>query len=114
MKKYIVLIATLVALICLTPTKANAAQMDAKAGAVTTKVSSLNIRASASASSQRVGSLRKGSYITLLGKTGAWWKVEYADGKYGYCHGDYITIVEGTPAKAVSYTHLTLPTNVNV
>ena len=26
-----------------------------------------------------------------------WWKVEYADGKYGYCHADYITIVQGTP-----------------
>ena len=42
-------------------------------------------------------SLKKGSYVTLISRSGSWWKVEYAKGKYGYCHSDYITVVSGTP-----------------
>ena len=41
-------------------------------------------------------SLKKGSYITLHSRSGDWWKVEYDKGRYGYCHADYITVVQGT------------------
>ena len=74
-----------------------AAAMDSHAGAVTTSSGPLNVRAKASSASSVLTSLKKGSYITLLSKSGSWWRVEYAKGKYGYCHGDYITPVEGTP-----------------
>jgi len=77
--------------------EAGAASMTAKAGAVTTSSGVLNVRSQASSGAPVVTSLKKGSYITLVSKNGAWWKVEYAKGKYGYCHGDYITVVEGTP-----------------
>ena len=77
--------------------RAQAATMDSKAGAVTTSGGRLNVRASASAGAGVVATLNKGSYITLISKSGSWWKVEYAKGKYGYCHADYITAVEGTP-----------------
>lgn len=77
--------------------KAEAATLSSKAGAVTTSSTKLNVRAEASSGSAVVASLKKGSYITLISKSGSWWKVEYAKGKYGYCHADYITIVQGTP-----------------
>lgn len=75
----------------------DAATMESKAGAVTTSGGKLNVRAQASSSSSVVATLNKGNYITLISKSGSWWKVEYAKGKYGYCHADYITIVEGIP-----------------
>lgn len=42
-------------------------------------------------------SLNKGSYITLISKSGFWWKVEYGPGRYGYCHSDYISVLSGSP-----------------
>lgn len=79
------------------PVRTEAATLTSKAGAVTTKSGALNIRASASTNAAIVATVRKGSYITLLSRSGAWWQVEYGNGQYGYCHADYITIVEGTP-----------------
>lgn len=77
--------------------RADAADLNSKAGAVTTATGTLNVRKTASSAAPKVASLKKGSYITLLSRTGDWWYVEYGKGKYGYCHKDYITIVEGTP-----------------
>lgn len=77
--------------------EAEAATLSSKAGAVTTSSGKLNVRSQASSGASVVASLKKGSYITLISKAGSWWKVEYAKGKYGYCHADYITIVQGTP-----------------
>lgn len=79
------------------PLRAEAATASSKAGAVTTSSGPLNVRASASSGASVVATLKKGSYVTLIGKTGSWWQVEYGKGQYGYCHADYITIVEGTP-----------------
>lgn len=98
MRKSILFLMLLLALTCLIPTPAKAAGPDSKAGVVTTAGGSLNVRASASTASPVVGSLQKGSYITLLSKSGSWWKVEHGKGAYGYCHADYITVVGGTPA----------------
>ena len=79
------------------PVKTEAATLTSKAGAVTTVSGALNVRTSASTTGKIATTLRKGSYITLISKSGSWWKVEYAKGQYGYCHADYITIVQGTP-----------------
>jgi len=75
-----------------------AANADSKAGVVATSGGKLNVRSQASADSTVVASLNKGNYITLLSKSGSWWKVEYAKGKTGYCHSDYIQMVYGVPA----------------
>lgn len=72
--------------------------MDSKAGVVVTSGGRLNIRSGASTGSSAVASLAKGSFVTLMSKSGSWWQVEYAKGKYGYCHADYINTVTGTPA----------------
>ncbi len=79
------------------PVKTEAATLSSKAGAVTTNSKSLNVRASASTTARVMTTLKKGSHVTLLSKSGSWWKVEYAKGQQGYCHADYITIIEGTP-----------------
>lgn len=81
----------------LIPVRAEAATLDSKAGAVTTSGSRLNVRSRASTAASTVATLNKGSYVTLISKSGSWWYVEYAKGKFGYCHADYITVVEGTP-----------------
>lgn len=99
MKKAVTFILATVLLLgmLILPVRTEAATLSSKAGAVTTKSSALNVRSSASASSPVVATVRKGSYITLLSKSGVWWQVEYGNGQKGYCHGDYITVVEGTP-----------------
>jgi len=86
------------------PVNAQAATADAKAGQVTTASTGLNVRSSATTSSSIVTELRKGSFVTLLEKSGSWWRVEYAQGRYGYCHGDYITPVSGTVARVATQT----------
>lgn len=99
MKKSISLILILLTLLYIAPIQVDAADMTSKAGAVTTVGGSLNIRSSASTTARILGTLRKGSHITLLSKSGSWWKVEYGKGLYGYCHSDYITIIQGSPVK---------------
>lgn len=79
-----------------------AASVDAKAGAVTTASGGLKVRSAPSTSASVVTTLKKGSYITLMSKSGSWWKVEYGKERFGYCHGDYITIVQGTPVTVVT------------
>lgn len=81
----------------LLPMRAEAATADSKAGVVTTASGRLNVRSSPSSSAAVAASLNKGSYVTLISKSGDWWKVEYAKGKYGYCHAGFITVTEGTP-----------------
>ena len=85
----------------LLPPEASAADRNSQAGVVATANGSLNVRSTASASGKIVSSLTKGSYVTLIAKSGSWWKVEYAAGKYGYCHADYIRTAAG---KAASVT----------
>ncbi len=81
------------------PARVNAATMESKAGVVATTGGRLNVRSGASTGSTVVTSLSKGSYVTLISYSGSWWKVEYAQGRYGYCHEDYIRSVSGTAAK---------------
>lgn len=68
------------------------------AGVVDTDSSPLSVRSLASTSSAKLTTLSKGSLVTLISKSGSWWYVEYSDGRYGYCHQDYIS--ELTSAKS--------------
>ncbi len=101
MKKAVSFILTLVAVFGLlaTPFNVAAATADSKAGKVSLTSGTLNIRKSASKNSAVLSSLKNGAYITLISKSGNWWKVEYKNSAYGYCHGDYIKTVSGTPKK---------------
>ncbi len=87
--------------------EADAASHDSAAGAVTLTSGNLNVRSARSTASAPVAKLADGSYITLISRAGEWWQVEYAPGKYGYCHGDYITPVAGSPVQVrLSYGSL--------
>ncbi len=77
---------------------AQAMSADAMAGVVATESGRLNVRSSASSASSVITSVKKGSFLTLEGKSGEWWKVEYAPNKFGFCHEDYIEIVSDSTA----------------
>ena len=102
MKKSISLLLIVFTLCSMLPVQVHAADMASYAGAVTTKSTSLNVRSSPSTTSRIVTTLEKGSHITLVSKIGSWWKVEYGDEQLGYCHTDYITVIEGTPARVAT------------
>lgn len=91
----VLLCCALIASIAIFPA-AGAADVNSKAGKVNTSSSSLNVRSGPGTSYGIVGSLKKGSYVVLLQKSGQWWKVEYSDGKYGYCSADYIGEISST------------------
>ena len=72
--------------------------MDSRAGIVSTAQGRLYVRTAASTASDIITGLSKGSSVTLIAQSGNWWKVEYAPGRYGYCHADYITVTQASPA----------------
>ncbi|HDK7160545.1 TPA: SH3 domain-containing protein [Clostridium botulinum] len=50
----------------------------------------LNVRSSANLSSNIIGSLKHGSSVSILGKTGSWYKIKY-DSKTAYVSSSYIS-----------------------
>ena len=68
------------------------------AGLVTVSSGRLNVRRYGSSSGSIISTLQKGIYVTLIASAGDWWLVEYSDGRYGYCHSNYITEVSSTVA----------------
>jgi murein DD-endopeptidase MepM/ murein hydrolase activator NlpD len=85
-----------------TMTKASAAGAASSAGIVSSSVGGLNVRSTASTTGTILRQLVPGSYITLLSRSGNWWKVEYAPSSYGYASADYISAVPGAYTVAVS------------
>lgn len=81
------------------PLPARAATMESHVGAVTTGGGSLYVRQQPSTGAAVLTSLPKGSYVTLISRSGDWWQVEYSSGKYGYCYAGFITPVQGTPVR---------------
>ncbi len=73
------------------------------AGKVTTSSTSLNVRSSPSTSSSVKKALKKGALVTLISKSGDFWRVRYSADGYGYCHKDYIKTVS-TNIKVVKTT----------
>lgn len=61
-----------------------------KASKVYTESTSLNVRKTASTSSSVLKKLKKNTWVTVIKKSGNFYKVEYADGKYGYCYADFL------------------------
>lgn len=83
----------------ITPEQVSAADTNSFVGAITTGGGNLYVRNAPSTGSTILTALKKGSYITLLEKSGNWWKVEYENNRYGYCYADYITPVDGKPVQ---------------
>ena len=68
------------------------------AGLVTVSSGKLNVRRYGSPRGSILSTLQKGLLVTLIASSGDWWLVEYSEGKFGYCHSDYITEVSSTTA----------------
>ncbi len=105
----ITLIITIILSLFIFPIKSYGATLTSQAGVVSLTSGKLNVRKSASTSSTVLTSLSNGSYITLISLSANWYYVEYADGKYGYCHKDYIKLDSGKTA-----TVNTISTSLNV
>lgn len=84
-------------------------EASAQAGQVSITSGWLNVRTAASPSAGVVGRLSKGSFVTLISKSGDWWRVEYANDRYGYCHANYIK-----PVGSTAMTVNTSASNLNV
>lgn len=65
-----------------------------QAGIVRTASTRLNVRSGPSTQNAVLTGLEKGSYVTLISKSGNWWKVEFGAGRYGYCSADYIEPIQ--------------------
>ena len=82
----------------LLPVRARAAADNPSAGVVATSSGRLNVRTEPGTGAAVAASLSKGSYVTLLSRSGDWWYVRYAQAGYGYCHSRYITQMSGSAA----------------
>lgn len=78
-----------------------AADANSTAGTVRITSGSLNVRSAPSTSATVVSSLYKNETVTLIQRSGDFWKIEYGDGKYGYAHANYIAPVSGAYAARV-------------
>ncbi len=94
----ITLIITIVLSLFVFPIKSFGATLTSQAGIVSLSSGKLNVRKSPTTDSTVLTSLSNGSYITLISLSGDWYYVEYTDGKYGYCHKNYIKPDSGKTA----------------
>ncbi len=94
----IILILLITVSIFIMPINSNGVTLTSQAGIVSVTSGRLNIRKTASTSSTVLTTISKGSYITLISISGNWYYVEYADGKFGYCHKSYIKPDSGKTA----------------
>ena len=92
MKKTISILMAMVLSFSLLPftKKAVAAEKIYGAGKVSTTSTALNVRSSASSTATVKAKLSKDSYVTLVSKSGKYWRVQYSASGYGYCYADYI------------------------
>lgn len=96
-----ILLSAVIVLGLITPVRARGASRP-EAGIVSTQGSGLNVRSAASTGSSILTRLTNGSFVTLRTRAGDWWQVEYARGRYGYCHADYIRSVSVQGATVVT------------
>ena len=97
-----VLLSIIILAVFILPVKSYGATSTSQAGIVSVESGGLNVRRTASTGSTILSTLPKNSYVTLISKSGNWYYVEYADGKYGYCHKNYIKPDSGKTAKVTT------------
>lgn len=100
MKRIVSIVLTLIITLSVVvmPIESYGATLTSQAGIVSVSSGVLNVRKSAATTSTVVATLPRNSYITLISQSGNWYYVEFADGKYGYCHKDYIKLDSGKTA----------------
>ncbi len=66
-------------------------KQDAAIDKATVTASALNVRAAAGSSGAKVGLLKQGNTVDVLGREGQWLKIRH-EGKAAYVHGDYVLL----------------------
>ncbi|WP_280770598.1 SH3 domain-containing protein [Salipaludibacillus daqingensis] len=61
----------------------------------------LNVRASASSSASIISSVRRGTKVDLLGKSGSWYKIKVGS-RDGFIHGDYVKVTSSNNSSSSS------------
>ncbi len=72
------------------------------AGRISTSGGNLNVRSAPSGTV--ITSVKNSSWVTVEDERDGWYRVEYADGKYGWCSGKYIKKYENTYEMKVAVT----------
>ncbi len=74
-------------------TNNNDQSRNSRIGKITTEKDPLNVRQSPSTESEKIGTVDKGSTITILSEVNGWYEIEF-NGKSGYVSGEFVQIVE--------------------
>jgi uncharacterized protein YgiM (DUF1202 family) len=100
MPRKLITVLTVVLLLVITviPSSAKAAENEDKVGKVKINSGWLNVRSSATADSEVLSTLKKDDYISLISRSGSWWKVEYAQNQFGYISSYYISEITAKTA----------------
>lgn len=56
----------------------------------------LNVRTGPGKVYPRISKLRKGNQVPIIGKNVNWWQIRLADGRNGWIHGGYVTVLLGS------------------
>ena len=78
-----------------------------------TTTTNLTVRKSASTSSTKLGTLKKGTKVNIVAKTSSWYKIKYKDG-YAYVSSKYVTINTNNNKEVVYTATGTTTTNLTV
>ena len=102
MKRFLSLVLSLCVLLGLFGADVSAASDMPGAAKVTPGAYNLTVRAAASTSAAIAAKLKDGTWVTLLQKSGSWYRVRYGENKTGYCHADYLSVRDGSFLTTVS------------
>lgn len=80
------------ALASLVQTPAGGDGFEAYSGVLYASNSGVNIRQGPSTNHAAVGSMYYGDYVTAIGYSAGWFKIEWYDGEVAYVHGDYLQV----------------------
>ena len=106
MKRFLSLLLVCLLLLSAAALPAFGASDGPAAAKVKTGGANLNVRAGASTSKAIVAKLADGAWVTLLGKSGDWWKVRCGETQTGYCYADYLAVRSASYRTTVSTTAL--------
>ncbi len=70
----------------------------------TVTAETLNLRSKASLSASVVTKISEGSSVTILSKSGDWYKVKTSSGKIGWAYSDYISLKKASASRSTQRT----------
>jgi L,D-peptidoglycan transpeptidase YkuD (ErfK/YbiS/YcfS/YnhG family) len=79
----------------------------------TVTASTLNVRSGAGISYAAIGSVTKGQKLSVVSKSGSWYKINY-NGRTGYVSSDYVQVSRTTTPPAESTTYTVTASTLNV